>query len=241
MSAKSARKALNRNQVAIMRMAEFLLPVADVDLDVSLGYGSDDEVKLLVAQAQAKLGLEPEKDPWPGQGTLGALWNATKPQVEEAYGRVMAACLMADATYKLGSGAANKTFFAEGFAGDNGACDCSAFVCWALMMRKGPAKGLWDLWWGTDAIEADANGEQRWFRKVKPGAEAVCIFVYGAGAKIGHTGWVDGWESDMKTPRTIIDCSSSQSNKFADGIRVRPGHWLAKRSDVTYCVPSWWR
>lgn len=100
--------------------------------------------------------------------------------------------------------------------GDPLACDCSAFVARCCSQRKFDGK----LWWATDRIWDDAQGEHKRWRQI-PKPVPGCIGVYpGKTVKgkrtAGHV-WVVNDPGDYST----IECSSS-------------GHGIAKM-----WRPSW--
>ena len=98
-------------------------------------------------------------------------------------------------------------------------CDCSGFVCWALgLSRKSEipfykAKGGWIY---TDSMVADVNSPSGIFEKINT-PEVGCIVVYGAGAQIGHVGFVSEVTNGKMTK--VIHCSSGNDKKFSDSIQ----------------------
>lgn len=90
------------------------------------------------------------------------------------------------------------------------ACDCSGFVCWALGVARDSAP--WEGGWiGTDAVYADATGEQRLFRRLAR-AEVGAMLVFpkprgkGPEGPPGHIGIVTEVVSDGSVLR-VLHCA----------------------------------
>lgn len=125
-------------------------------------------------------------------------------------------------------GLKTKYTFGGGHAGgdscqdDDGACDCSGFICWVLQRRRrcdlpwaGKVNGGWlntDLWWWDamhDAILSERCSPQ-------PGA----LIVYPAswmdkrktGPKVGHIGI-------LTAPDRVIHCSGGNVKQYGDAIQ----------------------
>ena len=118
--------------------------------------------------------------------------------------------------YKLGQGGMNPS--AE-LPTANKLCDCSGFVCWVIgVSRKTdiPFYKKHGGWIYTDSMVADINSNAGIFEKITT-PEPGCIVVYGAGAKIGHTGIVSKVVNG--TMDKVIHCSSGNDKKFKDSIQ----------------------
>jgi cell wall-associated NlpC family hydrolase len=127
--------------------------------------------------------------------------------------------------YRLGGG---KTT-GESPRDEASSCDCSAFVCWALALRKHQPEFAWlkkvnGGWYNTDGIWWDALKEPTgYFHEIKapePGA----LIVYPsratskvAGPKIGHVGVIADVKSGAVS--SVIHCSSGNWKKTGDAIR----------------------
>ena len=156
--------------------------------------------------------------------------------------------------YKLGGG---KTVPSGSTCHDefNG-CDCSAFVCWVLKMRKYQGEEFWWLnkvnggWYNTDGIWVDARGMAEdvgplytgCFTEIdepKPG----CIAVYPAewiskiaGPEIGHIGIVT--EVTDFANWKIIHCSSGNYRGFQDAIRETENNSFINKAALLFAWPS---
>src|SRR3954468_633480 len=83
---------------------------------------------------------------------------------------------------------------------ETGACDCSAFVCWCLDIRKHQTQFAWLVrlnggWFNTDGMWWDANKESTGLFERIEGPELGAIVVFpgkatsnSPGPKIGHVG-----------------------------------------------------
>lgn len=110
-----------------------------------------------------------------------------------------------------------------------GACDCSAFVCWCLDIRKHQPQFAWLVhvnggWLNTDGIWWDATRESTgFFAQVdRPIPGAVVVFPGRAtsrvpGPKVGHVGLVSR-VSDNGAYR-IVHCSSGNFRSTGDAIQ----------------------
>jgi hypothetical protein len=89
------------------------------------------------------------------------------------------------------------------------ACDCSAFVAWALGLPKGPAGGVAapTIWTGFMVHEARSSSSTALFR-VLPRALEGCLLVYSASAnvRVGHVGIVSQVGDDGRA-QAVIHCS----------------------------------
>lgn len=123
--------------------------------------------------------------------------------------------------YRLGSGGMCPG--ADRPTGDDGACDCSGFVCWALRLCRNTNHPFYMKqtggWINTNAMAADIKATAGFFEKLskaKPG----CIVVYPGGIpghKIGHVGIVASVSGGR--PGTVIHCSSGNFRTHGDAIR----------------------
>lgn len=131
--------------------------------------------------------------------------------------------------YSLGSGA---TYTAPHPAGDDGACDCSGFVAWALGYARYQPGLAWLVklnggWVNTDGIVSDTmqpTGLYEPRSKAAPGAIVVYpsqgyalryLFSSARGPKIGHVGIVT---SLNKNGYSVIHCSAGNFRKFGNAI-----------------------
>lgn len=119
------------------------------------------------------------------------------------------------------------------------ACDCSGFVCWALGVARDGAP-LPGGWIGTDAVYADAMGEQRLFKPVAqaaPGALVVFPKPQGQGPQgpPGHIGIVTAVAADGSVTRVLHCAPDNFLLPPADGLprnaiaQTGPEHFVADR------------
>ena len=113
--------------------------------------------------------------------------------------------------------------------GETGACDCSAFVCWALDLRKYQPKFGWLVkvnggWYNTDGIWWDATKENTGFfsRITSPRPGAIVVFPSAAtammpGPKIGHVGVVTAVGADGRY--SVVHCSAGNFRAHGDAIQ----------------------
>ena len=111
---------------------------------------------------------------------------------------------------------------------ETGACDCSAFLCWCLDIRKRQTQFAWLVtlnggWLNTDGIWWDATRESTgFFEKIdKPEPGAVVVFPGRAtskvpGPKIGHIGIVTSVAADGNY--RVVHCSAGNFKKTGDAI-----------------------
>ena len=104
---------------------------------------------------------------------------------------------------------------------ENASCDCSAYVCWCLDIRKHQPSLAW---YNTDGIWWDATNEQTGhFAAIeKPAPGAITVFPSRGlskvpGPKIGHVGIVTKVASNGTI--TTLHCSSGNFNRTGDAIR----------------------
>ena len=110
-----------------------------------------------------------------------------------------------------------------------GACDCSAFVCWCLDIRKQQTQFAWLValnggWYNTDGMWWDATRESTgFFEKIdKPEPGALVVFPGRAtsklaGPKIGHVGVITSVAANGSYK--IVHCSSGNFRTTGDAIR----------------------
>jgi hypothetical protein len=112
---------------------------------------------------------------------------------------------------------------------ETGACDCSAFVCWCLGIRKRQTNFAWLTnlnggWYNTDGIWWDAAKESTGFFEqiASPRPGALVVFPGNAtskatGPKIGHIGVVISVSSTGAC--RVIHCSSGNFKRNGDAIQ----------------------
>lgn len=94
--------------------------------------------------------------------------------------------------------------------------DCSGFVAWCVerprVVDLDPGPGKDEVWFYTDALEADARGKVKGdlgdgvpWHKAQPGD----LIVYGAGPAVGHIGIVS--EVDDAGPVKVIHCHGGKA------------------------------
>src|SRR5262245_26298751 len=112
---------------------------------------------------------------------------------------------------------------------ETGACDCSAFVCWCLDIRKHQTQFAWLVrlnggWFNTDGIWWDATKEATgFFEQIdapKPGA--IVVFPGKAtsdvaGPKIGHIGVITSVAANGTF--RVVHCSAGNFRQTGDAIR----------------------
>lgn len=135
-----------------------------------------------------------------------------------------------------------------------GGCDCSAFVCWALRIRKYQGGEFWwlaelnDGWLNTDGIWLDARGDGMMPKPASPlttgnftqisEPSPGCIVVYPAehiarvpGSKAGHAGIVT--QVQDVTRWQVIHCSLGNYRLSRDAIQeTDPEVFLRNRSTL---------
>lgn len=125
------------------------------------------------------------------------------------------------------------------------ASDCSNFLCWSAGVDKHDrevrnAKGE-RIWWGTDAIVADATGPQRRWKRI-PAPVRGCGVVYGGKRRPNGT-WHFGHCGVVVDPatRATIDCASSPDNddpNVGDAITSRRNlSFFWDNPDAIFVVP----
>ena len=112
---------------------------------------------------------------------------------------------------------------------ETGACDCSAFVCWCLDIRKHQTQFAWLVklnggWFNTDGMWWDATKETTGFFETvdKPKPGAIVVFPGKAtsnlpGPKIGHVGIISSVGADGSY--RVVHCSSGNFKQTGDAIR----------------------
>jgi hypothetical protein len=130
---------------------------------------------------------------------------------------------------------------------ENGGCDCSAFTCWALDLRKYQPQLAWlqpvsGGWFNTNGIWWDAVREKTGFFEQIPAPLPGCVVVYpsalltgGAGPKIGHVGVVSqvtstGWRT--------VHCSSGNFKSTGDAIRETGPNVFLIRKHAVFAWPA---
>lgn len=121
---------------------------------------------------------------------------------------------------------------------ETGACDCSAYVCWCLDIRKSQPALAWlrnvnGGWYNTDGIWWDATKEATGFFEAIPAPRPGCVVVYPSSAHrdkktppIGQIGIVT--EVTGNSYR-VIHCSNGNYKNFGDAIReTGPAVFLAQ-------------
>ena len=125
--------------------------------------------------------------------------------------------------YILGAGGFDPTADLPFTSPEHG-CDCSGFAMWGL----GKARQVDGIWYGTDAIVADAKGSGLLFYAVSyPDALPGDLIVY-PHQKPGHHGHV-GIISvvDGGKPIRVIHCSNGNWKAFSDAIaETQSSLWL---------------
>ena len=112
---------------------------------------------------------------------------------------------------------------------ETGACDCSAFVCWCLGIRKEQTQFAWLTklnggWYNTDGIWWDAARESTGFfqQVAAPRAGALVVFPSSktskvSSPKIGHIGIVTSVLADGSC--RVVHCSSGNFKRTGDAIQ----------------------
>jgi len=166
-------------------------------------------------------------------------------------------CIAADIGYSLGGGSSDPRSPSPADETDN--CDCSAFVCWVLGLKK-LSPFLWlrhvnGGWLNTNGIYWDARFEPtgvfEWVRHGTQGTNGVewkdeiwpsDVIVYpgssthfpkpiGKIPKIGHVGIVS--EVTENEPTQIIHCSAGNERKLGYAIaETPPVAFLAQPSTI---------
>jgi len=148
--------------------------------------------------------------------------------------------------YRLGGGNTNPQ--APSPAGEDGSCDCSAFVCWALRIRKYQPDFSWlrnlnGGWMNTDGMWVDARNEPTGFFQKIQKPELGVIVVYPAqwvsklqGPKVGHVGIVS--EVVDGTATRAIHCSAGNFKVGGDAIAENSASIFLKQDATIFarCV-----
>jgi hypothetical protein len=111
---------------------------------------------------------------------------------------------------------------------ERGSCDCSAYICWCLDIRKHQPSLAWLIpvnggWYNTDGIWWDATKEQTGhFEAIaKPAPGAIIVFpgrgLNKDGPKIGHVGIVTKVAANGALD--VLHCSSGNFRNTGDAIR----------------------
>lgn len=112
---------------------------------------------------------------------------------------------------------------------EQGCCDCSAFVCWALELAKYQPGLAWLAkvnggWLNTDGIWWDATRERTGFFDQLERPAVGCVLVYPSkrvsgwpGPPVGHIGIVTALDAEGRASR-VIHCSSGNYRKGKDAI-----------------------
>jgi hypothetical protein len=110
-----------------------------------------------------------------------------------------------------------------------GACDCSAFVCWCLDIRKHQPSFAWLVklnggWYNTDGMWWDAGKERTGFFERIAGPRQGAIVVFPSrglskttGPKIGHVGLVTRVGADGSY--RVVHCSAGNFRSTGDAIQ----------------------
>lgn len=103
-------------------------------------------------------------------------------------------------------------------------CDCSGFAMWAL----GKERQVGGIWYGTDAIVADANGSGLLFFAV-PYADArsgdLIVYPHQKPGHHGHVGVIS--VVDGGKPARVVHCSMGNWKAFGDAIaETQAALWL---------------
>jgi hypothetical protein len=144
----------------------------------------------------------------------------------------------------------------------DGACDCSAFVCWCLRIPKMVRDLAWlkrvnGGWYNTDGIWWDASRENTGIFTLATGSlRPGTVLVYPAAKTLAAAGWSDStsdaWgelKRDWKTTPKIghvgivvsgnawdnarvIHCSAGNERKYGDAIQVTDAAVFRVRSTV---------
>ena len=193
---------------------------------------------IAVAQFQRAFGLK--VDSHPGAATFAALWELNKPTRAQFEERMLLAAKDTGTIYTLGSGGygwMQDEFDAE--------CDCSGFIAFCLGLSRKPstafmAKGV-KWWFSTDSMVLAAK-EGVFFREVEKGTPG-CIAAFPdyksqGKRRQGHTGYITEWRGTVPWG---YDCSSSQSRKTGDAVKLRSLSFFNRHKAARYFVPSWWQ
>lgn len=193
---------------------------------------------IAVAQFQKSFGLK--VDGHPGAATFAALWElnkATRAQFEE---RMLLAAEDTGTIYTLGSGGYG--WFQDDFDAE---CDCSGFIAFCLGLSRKPstafmAKGT-KWWFSTDSMVLAAK-EGVFFREVEKGTPG-CLAAYPdyksrGELRQGHTAYITDWRGTVPWG---YDCSSSQSRKTGDAVKLRSLSFFTRHRAARYFVPTWWQ
>ena len=112
---------------------------------------------------------------------------------------------------------------------ETGACDCSAFVCWCLDIRKQQTNFAWLTklnggWYNTDGIWWDGAKESTGFFQKIDAARPGSLVVFPStgtsgvsGPKIGHIGVVTEMLSDGSY--RVVHCSNGNFKRTGDAIQ----------------------
>mgnify|MGYP002639546124 FL=1 len=240
---RSAQKALAKLDAGIFKvMLETIQrdcpTVACLDPDTITLLTSVGMRGVATAQFQKNFGLV--EDGHPGQDTLAALWTLNKPTRETFEARMLVAAEDTGTVYTLGAGGygwAQREFDDE--------CDCSGFMAFCLGLSRKPStafqvKGR-QYWFSTDSMVA-AGKEGLFFREVgslTPGS----IVAYpdrNRDGKVtqGHTAYVSEIRNGIPFG---YDCSSSQSRKTGDAIKLRSLAFFNRRKTTVWMKPTWWQ
>lgn len=131
--------------------------------------------------------------------------------------------------YRMGGGSLRPE--AQGPWGEDGACDCSAFVCWCFGIDKMQAQLAWlrkfnGGWLNTDGIWKDAQEPTGYFEETdQPGIGGCVVYPSSRvaktnGPKVGHIAIISDLDDNGRI-RRIIDCSSGSYKRYGNAIRER--------------------
>lgn len=138
-------------------------------------------------------------------------------------------------------------------------CDCSAFICWALKVRKYQGNEFWWLaalnggWMNTDGIWIDARGDGD---RPKPSGPLTtgcfteiheprpgCVAVYPAswvsklpGPDVGHIGIVT--EAQDRNHWKVVHCSNYNYQTYRDAIRETGPESFLNRKALLFAWPA---
>jgi len=227
-----ARALLRLTTTELELMASCMLEPVDTDRERL--------VRLYQADAAPRYDWMGEPDGWPGNDTLCALWNDSKPGPSQVVARAIAAAQAADQRYAMGT--SGPRWLADTFDPDGDGADCSDFVSWCLGRRKagGPdwlnSRGQRN-WLHTGSIVNDATHHQQLFARI---AEPVgpCVVSYpDHKGKQGHTAIIITVDGDQLRG---VDCSYTQGRRTGDAVKVRDLSWFKRKRGVVFCRPVWW-
>ena len=189
-------------------------------------------------------------DGWPGNATLSALWDVTKPGPDEIVAAARAALDWPPVTYSM----SRNTGLGESWLPDNGAGyatgDCSDFACHCLGIPKDQTKdygatvGMRSVWLGADAIAVGHIGQPLSLELAEPGDLIVYPGKWERGERVA-VGHVEVCVEVRGGRIVTIGCASSNGRRKSR--YDQPGSAIA-RADKTdlwrrkgaVAVRPWW-